>query len=338
MSDIPNLPTHIKKGHEVLFSQQDLTAREADLFGVMIAKMRPEDWMAGAPEYKFTAHELSEWLGITNRAIGSRLKPIVGRLSARRIGVVYEKNGDTEFEFTPLFKKAIYKNRVLTLIPNDALKNEYIEYNKGFALINTTSYLGLTREYSKRLYEILSRFKTGGRTLNPVPIDDLMSYMGILDESGNLKSDKQSFSNVSVMLARCVKDSIKEISTNPQTKKEILFHDGNAGLGIKYHKHGRKIHAVEFLYTWANSSTPIETAQVDSAKRIIINLEQKRLQFGEKLDLNELNHLADAYRFIGRDETAQEIERAINKDKQTEDEEFTQFMKFIENMNADNSY
>ena len=39
-----NLPKHIKKGHQLVFSRQDLSAREADMFALMIANMSVDDW------------------------------------------------------------------------------------------------------------------------------------------------------------------------------------------------------------------------------------------------------------------------------------------------------
>lgn len=314
------LPTHIKKGHQLVFSQQDLTAREANLFGLMIANMKPDDWNGATPEYKFTAAQLSEWLGMNNRAIGSQLKEVVSRLSSRKIGIIQERDGDTEFEFTPLFKKVTYRDRVLVLIPNDALAKEYVEYNKGFSLINTKSYLGLKREYTKRLYEILSRFKTSDKRLNPIDVEELKAYMGILDEKGDVKAKKSSFTSNSVFIARCIKESIDELSSDLATRKEILFHESSDGLGIKLHKHGRNIHAVEFLYTWINVPNPAEKLNFDDAKKIITELESKRLTRSEPLSLDELISLAAAYRAINEDEFAMRIDEAIAKRKSNDDE------------------
>ncbi|MFM2591250.1 replication initiation protein [Vibrio sp. TBV020] len=308
-----NLPKHIKKGHELVFSQQDLTAREANLFGLMVANMKPEDWETQnrTPEYRFTASQLSEWLGLNNRAIGSQLKQVVSRLASRKIGIIIEKQGDTEFEFTPLFKKATYKDRVLTLIPNDALSKEYIEYNQGFSLINTKSFLGLKREYTKRLYEILSRFKTDGTNLKPIEIDDLRAFMGLLNEDGSLKANKTSFKNTSVFLSRCIKESIEELSEDPKTSKEILFLESEDGLGIRLHKHGRNIHAVEFLYRWINSVSPIQKLNFEDAKRNITRLETKRLTTDEPLETEELELLAFSYRSIDEDDKATYVEQAL---------------------------
>ncbi|MDK9755067.1 RepB family plasmid replication initiator protein [Vibrio sp. D173a] len=340
-----HLPKHIKKGHELVFSQQDLTAREANIFGLMVANMKPEDWDDQTPEYKFTASQLSEWLGLNNRAIGSQLKQVVSRLSSRKIGIVVDKLGDTEFEFTPLFKKVIYKDRVLTLIPNDALSREYIEYNQGFSLINTKSFLGLKREYTKRLYEMLSRFKTNGTRLKPIDIEDLKAFMGLLNENGALKENKSSFKNTSVFISRCLKDSIEELSSDPKTRKEILFQESEDGLGMKLHKHGRHIYAIEFLYRWIAPTNPIEVLCFDEAKRTITKLETQRLTTDTPLTDEELTLLAHSYRSIDEEERAFTVERALaereNHSEQElaeDDKSFLAKLAELEKMNNKKGY
>ena len=347
---VKKLPRHIKKGHQLVFSQQDLTAREANLFGLMIAHMRPEDWDSGTPEYTFTAAQLSEWLGLNNRAIGSQLKGVVSRLASRKIGIINEKGRDTEFEFTPLFGKAIYKDRVLTLKPNVELVSEYIAYNKGFALIETKSYLGLKREYTKRLYEILSRFKSGGNKLNIMSVDEIKAFMGLLTESGELKPDKHSFKSTSVVLRYCIKESIAELVSNARTNKELLFNQSKDGLGFKYHKHGRNIFAVEFLFSWVDVSNPIEKLNFDDAKNNITKLETKRLSTGEPLTNEELGLLIYSYRSIGEEDEAREVEKALStreeeesKMEQTQvpeerDTSFLDKVKRLKKMNSDIGY
>ncbi len=342
--NVTTLPLHIKKGHELVFSQQDLTAREANIFGLMIANMKPDDWDGKSPEYKFTASQLSQWLGLNNRAIGSQLKEVVGRLSSRKVGIIVDKPGDTEFEFTPLFKKVIYKDRVLTLIPNDALSREYIEYNQGFSLINTKSFLGLKREYTKRLYEILSRFKSNGTNLKPIDIEDLKAFMGILNEDGSLKKNKRSFKSTSVFITRCIKESIEELSSDPKTRKEILFKQSEDGLGIKLHKHGRHIYAIEFLYHWITDSQPIEQMCFEDAKRTITKIETKRLTTEIALTDDELILLAHSYRSINEEERAQAVDKALAERAQAveiqdaEDKSFLDKLVELEKMNGMKSY
>ena len=207
-----NLPKHIKKGHELVFAQQDLTQREADLFALMIANMKPTDWDNNkTPEYRFSSTNLAQWLGITPKEVGKTLKPVADRLTKKNIGLPVENgNQEVEFDFISIFKRVKYKDRCLIMIPNDELKTAYIEYNQGYALVNSTSFFSLKREYAKRLYELLSRFKEKGTYLQDFDIHDLKGLFGLLDHTGKIKSGKKSFSSNSVFLERCIKSSIKD--------------------------------------------------------------------------------------------------------------------------------
>jgi len=303
---VDNLPLHIKKGHQLVFSRQDLSAREADLFALMMSFMKPADWNKGTPSYDFPCAKLSEWLDIEAKHVGTVLSPIADRLAERKIGInTATEKGETEFDYVPLFKRIRYKSGVLRIIPNDELKSEYIEYHKGFALINTVNFLGLKREYSKRLYELLSRFKDSGTTMRSFPLDELKGMFGILDENDKLKSDKKSFSNNGVFMQRCIRESINELMENPNTKKELMFLPSKKGeMGYQAGKVGNKIISAEFLYRWVSGTTTIETFNEHNAEKTIRELEIKRLQYKETLTSEELELLASAYKSVGLDDKA----------------------------------
>lgn len=339
----PALPKHIKKGHQLIFSRQDLSAREADLFALMMAHMKEPDWHHNTPVYRFSCSQLSEWLEIDSRHVASVLSPVAERLSMRQVGLrALSDKGEEEFDYIPFFKRLAYKDGHLVMIPNDELRTEYIEYNQGFALINTRHFFHLKKEYSKRLYELLSRFKTEGTAMKAQNIEELKGLFGLLDEKGRLKADKSSFKNNSVFMKRCIRDSIEEISTNPQTRKELLFLTSDKGeKGYQLIKRGRKIVGIEFLYRWLESATVQELNDQD-AKETIRKLELKRLQGGEKLTVAELRRLADAYRAVERFDTADEIEQSIVRREQeaarhqaqenTQDEDFDAMLARLETL------
>ncbi|HHC7201433.1 TPA: replication initiation protein [Vibrio parahaemolyticus] len=309
-----NLPKHIKKGHQLVFSRQDLSAREADMFALMIAHMKANDWDTSTPHYEFTSHQLSEWLGVESKHIGSNLSPVANRLASRKIGIKIESNrGDTEFDYRPLFKHIAYKNGVLTMVPNDMLKSEYIEYNQGFALINTRNFFDVKKEYSKRLYELLSRFKDKGFEMHQQKLDELKGIFGLLDEAGKLKKDKSSFKNNSVFMKRCIRESIKELSENPQIRKELIFLDSEAGdKGFEVIKKGRTIIGIKFLFRWVKLGTVEELNQHDAMKTIRV-LELKRLQNNVRLTEMELEALAVAYRYVGKEQHALKVEESLSR-------------------------
>lgn len=309
-----HLPKHIKKGHQLVFSRQDLSAREADMFALMVAHMKAADWDTSTPHYEFTSHQLSEWLGVESKHIGSNLSPVANRLASRKIGIKIEsKKGDTEFDYRPLFKHIAYKDGVLTMVPNDMLKSEYIEYNQGFALINTRNFFDVKKEYSKRLYELLSRFKDKGFEMHTQKLNELKGVFGLLDEAGKLKKDKSSFKNNSVFMKRCIRESIKELSEHPQISKELLFLESDQGeKGFEVVKKGRTITGIKFLFRWLKLGTIDELNQHEALKTIK-ELELKRLQNQVRLTENELEALAIAYRYVGKEQHALKVEESLSR-------------------------
>jgi len=314
------LPQHIKKGHQLLFSRQDLSAREQDVLALVMSAMKVEHWVNETPKYHFTCADISNYLNINNKHVASTLAPIAERLSERKVGIKdLEKE---EFEYTPLFKKISYKEGVLTVSPNDELKSEYMEYKQGFALINTKNFLSLKREYSKRLYEILCRFKEKG-TLKTFRITELKGLFGILDEKDRLKKDKASFKNNSVFMQRCVRESIAEIMANAQTKKELLFLPSkDESVGYETEKKSNKIISIKFLYRWIDSPNASSKLNELAAIDIIKELELKRLSNKDvKLSSSELETLAAAYNMINKPELADAVMAGIQSRKKEEEEE-----------------
>lgn len=331
-----SLPLHTKKGHQLLFSYQDLSARESDLFTIFMSFMKAEDWDNTTPEYQFSSHNLSKWLGIDNKHLASSLNPLCERLSEKKMGFKDSNTGD--FDYIPLFKRFRYKNRELTIVPNDILKDAYIAYQSGFALITTDNQLSLKREYSKRLYEILCRFKgKGGQFLKPLGIKELQGMFGILNEKDELKSDKKSFKNNSVFMKRCIKESIEELCSNPNTKKEIMFLPGDRGtLGYTTHTEGNKIIQIEFLYRWISKASTTELTELLPTE-IIGMLEEKRTMKKIRLTDEELEQLATAYAAIGQSDRSARLIQSLQDRRSEEDQtnnELTQ--EEIDKQNIDN--
>ncbi|HBC3820685.1 TPA: replication initiation protein [Vibrio parahaemolyticus] len=326
-----NLPKHIKKGHQLVFSRQDLSAREADMFALMIAHMKASDWEQKTPHYEFTSHQLSEWLGVESKHIGSNLSPVANRLASRKIGIKIETTkGSVEFDYRPLFKHIAYKNGVLTMVPNDMLKSEYIEYNQGFALINTRNFFDVKKEYSKRLYELLSRFKDKGFEMHTQKLSELKGIFGLLDEAGKLKKDKSSFKNNSVFMKRCIRESIKDLSEHPQISKELLFLESSQGdKGFEIVKKGRTITGLKFLFRWIKLGTVDELNQHEAMK-IIKKLELKRLQNKVRLTESELESLAIAYRYVSKESHALKVEESLSRRHLNQDDEQNELESLIE--------
>ena len=303
-----NLPETIKKSHELVFSRQNLSSHEQNIFNIMAAHMKVEHWNDNkAPVYEFPASNLSEWLNISPRHLGSTLAPAADRLAKRTVGFINDENG--EFDFIPLFSRLKYRNARLVLTPNPELKSQYIDYSGGFALINTNTILKLKKNYSKRLYEIISRFKDLGYKQRPLKIDEIKGYFGLFDDNGNYLAGKKSLAVNSVFIKRCIEESFAEIEKVCKDEL-ILFEDEDGNKGFSLIKKGRNTIGLSFSYRWLNQQ---EQMDEDSARRSIRELENKRLLSKEILTINELNLLAEAYLILNVREKAISIFSAIQK-------------------------
>uniref|UniRef100_UPI003B5B8DA1 replication initiation protein n=1 Tax=Shewanella gaetbuli TaxID=220752 RepID=UPI003B5B8DA1 len=315
------LPELYRKSHKAIFSLHDQSPHEQNIFNIMNAKMSPTHWESGkSPIYEFTAAELSKWLNIEPKHLGTTLKPAAERLSKRSVGFATEDN--SEFEFISIFSKIKYKGAKLTLIPNPLLKDFLMEFSQGYGLINPYKMIKLKRGYSKRIYEFLSRFKEDGTYLYPMKLDNLRKYLGLYDKDGNFLEGKKSLKAASVFISRCIEESIEEI--NELCSDEIIFFEGETGcLGYTPLKKGRSYVGVKFHYQWLDSK--IEMSQ-ESALETIKELEQKRLVKKEKLTNAELDILSHAYIKVGmRDKGIQLIkilqERAAAVHKRKQEQE-----------------
>lgn len=224
------------------------------------------------------------------------------------------------------------------MVPNDMLKPEYIEYNQGFALINTRNFFDVKREYSKRLYELLSRFKDQGFEMHTQSIHELKGVFGLLDEAGKLKKDKSSFKNNSVFMKRCIRESIADLSEHPQIRKELLFLDSPQGdKGFELIKSGRSITGIKFLFRWIKLGTIDELNQHDALK-VIRELELKRLQSQIQLTESELEVLTIAYRYVGREDKAAKVEKSLaqrhlrQEDERPESDELSSLLEKIDSL------
>ncbi|EGU30381.1 replication protein, partial [Vibrio ichthyoenteri ATCC 700023] len=112
---------------------------------------------------------------------------------------------------------------------------------------------------------------------------------------------------------RCIRESIKELSDHPQISKELLFLDSDKGdKGFELIKKGKTITGIKFIFRWLKLGT-IDELNQHEAMKTIRNLEIKRLQSNVRLSEGELESLAIAYRYIGKNEQALKIEESLSK-------------------------
>ncbi|SUJ10405.1 replication initiation protein [Shewanella morhuae] len=304
------MPDVFKKSHELIFSRQSLTSHEQNIFNLMIAHMKEEHWndSISGPSYEFPAQTLSEWFDIESNHLSSTLAPVADRLATRTVGF---HNGETgEWDYIPILSRIRYKNAKLIIIPNHQLKEQYIDYSiNGYALINRKPLYKLRKTYSKRLYEILSRFKNDGFKQRPLSINELKGYFGLFDEKGNMSKGNKSLESTGVFIKRCVADSFDEIAK--VCKHELMLFESEKGeLGYSLIKKGRITTGIKFHYKWIENKVSMSES---TAKDVIKDLETRRLLRKERLSIEDLNFLAEAYIVMEDPDSASEIYKVIEE-------------------------
>ena len=219
---------------------------------LLLSRLHKDHWSSfidgtaiRAPVYQFNSDVLTEWFGVKKDDLYNTLYQPSDSLSAKRIGL---RNPEKkEFDFINLFKRLTYKNATLTIIPNDELINEYQGISQGHAQVDHRVFRMLKKEHSKRLYPLLCRFKSEHTQLHPLSIEELHSFFGLLNTSGELI--KKSYANNKVFMDRCIRATIEEIrQCDPNIRFEICGDTGT--VGYKAIKKGRKIEKIQFLFSW----------------------------------------------------------------------------------------
>lgn len=298
-----------KKSHELIFSRQRLTSHEQNVFNLMIAHMKESHWsQPGGPTYEFPSPKLSEWFDIESQHLSTTLSPVADRLAKRTVGFANPETG--EWDYMPIISRISYKKGKLLIIPNPQLKEQYIDYSKsGFALINRRPLYKLKKIYSKRLYEILSRFKQEGFKQRPLTVTELQGYFGLLDEKGLISEESKSLASTGVFIKRCISEPLEEIAK--VCAHELIFfkHDGKR-LGYSLIRQGTTTVGVKFHYRWIDNKI---TMSEEAAKDTIKDLETRRLIKKERLSDDDLKFLAEAYLTLGDADSSKLIYEVIEK-------------------------
>ena len=258
---------YYKKSHKIVFGSLSLSAIEHDLFALFLSRLDKNHWAIKkdrklsceqdwdaliqdqtsfvCPSYTFSNDMLSEWFKVSKTELYSLLNMPAKRLSGRSVGLEDKENN--YFVYMSLFKRVEYKNANLTLIPNDQLIKEYLCVSEGHSQISHVIFRQLKREYSKRLYTILCRFKSYGK-LPEFKIEDIRALFGLLDTNGKLK--KTSYSRTHAIIREIIHPSIEEIDA--QESKIHFFSDVDQpkNFGYRTIRQGRKIVAIKFLFDW----------------------------------------------------------------------------------------
>lgn len=262
--------TFFKKAHKLVFSQLSLSPVEHDIFALFLSRLKKKDWddyidrkTLESPHYTFSNQVLSEWFGVNKASLFNVLKKPSTKLAHQVIGVMNET--EQRFRFLPLFKNVEYVNGSLTLVPNDLLINEFLCVSQGHSQIPHLTFRNLKRDYSKRLYSMLCRFKDPSKTeLHYLSLEDLYANFGLLDQSGKLV--KKTYGEFAYLMNRIIKPAIEEIS-HQESDIEFLIDAKTGNYGYSYRKKGRKVVAIKFIYKWrfeSHETSPLN--QLNSAE------------------------------------------------------------------------
>jgi len=315
----------VKKSHELVFSRQKLSAREQDILTLMLGTMKISDWGTEEnptiPTYRIPTSEIAEQLDVRPTDMYATLKLPCAKLANRSMGFFIEEK--QKFIYRGLFKEISYTNGILTLIPNDRLRAAYIGGAKGYALVDSRAYHSLNREPSKRLYDLMSRFKKKqfGK-LNKMRLEELKGMFGLFAEDGQYRPRCKSFKNNSTFINRYIVDSIKEFQSNAHIRSSLIFHESDdkvPTVGYKLYKTGNKYTDIEFLYSWTDSSDePLRASNFDEAIAKVNEIETFRAHLkksNKKLSIHKLTELLDNYKVAhlsAPDELSEEIGKRTN--------------------------
>lgn len=257
-----------KKSHDIVFSQLKLTPREHDLMALFLSRLHTEHWseyeqgkkIDTIPTYVFDSSSICDWLGIEPTAIYSTLVPVANRLAGRTVGI--RNDSKKEFDIKSLFMSISYRESKLVMHPNPHLMAEYLGISQGHAQVNRTVFLSCKSENSKRLYSILSRFKSKKFRLHPLSIEDLYGLFGFLNKKGELT--RSTYKSVPEFIKQVIKKSIKEIDKFDSSIQFELSEKGD--FGFRKIKSGRSIVGIEFLFSWKKGDT--EESNISSTSSI----------------------------------------------------------------------
>ncbi|MGR5178890.1 replication initiation protein [Vibrio mediterranei] len=308
------LDSHIKS-NDIVFASMALTPKMCDVLSLLFTKMRAQDWFLDGdtssdnhaiPHYQFEAKEIAAFFKIkSSKNVASLLRSPVRSLTETVIGIEQE-NGD--FDYSPLFSRCKYEKGVLTIIPNNELRNSYIAKAKtnGYALISNDQYLALRDAHSKKMLDLLSRFKTGQK-LYPISIKKLQVVFGVYGRDGKLLMP--TYKSPKTFLKRLIASSLKTISESEESRARIVIeeseHQGTLGFEFVNDDEGDdKIDEntrIRFLYSWLASFTDenIAEAERDMERLIQLNAENIKEHGGAYgLDLHQYVELVDALKIV----------------------------------------
>ena len=299
-SSTQELSKEFKQAHDLVFGSLRLSPIEHDLFALFLARMHDEHWeqtqrltdklhVGQAPIYSFNTVTLSTWFNKPPSLLFATLQKAADRLSSRKVGI---RNDKDSFKYLPLMSEVSYKDSVLTVTPNPSLMKTYLALStshglekKSFSLVSNEVFRSLHSEFSKRLYTLLSRFKSGKTTLPSMRLSDLKTMFGY---NGKTQQGKKVEIQTGAFMSRVIRHAIKEIG---EKEPRITFYSNitdksakKQNIGYELTKKGNEITHIKFLFKWDIVVTKAKTniillAECIDKMNASIKLNPKEVEF-----------------------------------------------------------
>lgn len=313
-------PYHVRS-HDFTFASIDATARMLDVWALLFSEMSEQDWYdkhgnAVTPSYYFKSDKLKKWFGITkSEALSSTLRTPARRLATTSVGIYRKDSG--EFAYFPLFQEISYKKGVLKITPNASLRASYIIKagdSAGFAKVDNRIYRALKASYSKRLFEMLCRFRIEVSSLYPISIERLQKQLGIIDQYNRVIVN--SYSSPITFVTRVIKPALIAISKSKEAEGVLEIMTSKSGeLGYEIVDADTSNPKVLFHCKWITEYSDEEV--LEALKRVIdLTTELKNMRANKvEPSIDMLLDFKRALQVSGREDEAEKVDCKIKEMK-----------------------
>lgn len=308
-----NFDFHLKS-HSLIYASTDLSAKQMDIFALMLTQMREDDWYSEGepitPVYHFNSDELSYFFNTTKKQLYSLLKKPSEVLSEKTIGIDDGKS----FNYKPILSEVSYENGVLKISPNEKLREVYIinACTNGYAKIDNSSFRSLGNPNSKKVFEFLSRYRFD-KSMYHMRVSKLQTIFGVYGTSGRIL--KKSYVNKKKFINCVIEPALKEIGSSSEAMKKVSLATKNGRLGYELIKENTDEPLIRFLVTWKDNLTEDD---IKEASRYVLSLMQEievSKANGEKPTIHQLSELKKCFKILGRTQDVSMIEEKIETRK-----------------------
>ncbi len=310
------------KNHDFIFNCTDLTAIQMDMMAMMLTYMTKESWDNGqCPTFHFDTEKLTKWFGCSAKQLHSKLKAPSKALAKKQF--IFIDDDNEEFSFASLLKAIEYKKGVLTMTPNDVLRDIYLitatsdEKNKGFGKIYNDVYRALSVPNTKRVFEMISRFRERGMEMHPQDVRNLQCCLGIMTREGRVL--KSTYASEKTFVSRIISVAMEQIAALPEAKKRLNLKrselTGTLGYELLPKAGDQKGFKLRFLAEWKEGVDEKRHLEADLQSALDDAKEAK--EKGERT-LPHLEKVADLLSQLGETESLGNIKNKIVEIKRRE--------------------